>query len=284
MSSDSYLPMPAPTVPKRPLSSYKLISYDIYGTLVDWETAIVKLLQPLVARIPSSSPLSQEYPDSTTPGSEGRIRLAAKFNDVEHELEAKNPSQRYDELLEDIYLRFASDFGVDIADSTRQEAKKFGESIGTWPPFPDTVDACQRLVRHGYKLVPVSNVDRASFSRTCAGPLKGVDFFRVYTAQDIGSYKPDLRNFEYLIQHAKEDARVEKHEILHVAQSIFHDHVPAKTMGLASVWINRKGAGMGGNEAIRGIHERGEVGYGWRFGTLGELADEVEKERSEEGK
>ncbi|KIW27161.1 haloacid dehalogenase, type II [Cladophialophora immunda] len=285
--ASSYLPMPEPTVPKRPLSSYKLISYDIYGTLVDWETAIVRLLQPLVSRIPSSSPLSQEYQDSTTAGSEGRIKLAAKYNDIEHELEAKNPSQRYDELLQDIYLRIASDFGVGEATevSTKQEAKQFGESIGTWPPFPDTVDACQRLVRqHGFKLVPLSNVDRASFARTCAGPLQGVDFFRVYTAQDIGSYKPDLRNFEYLIKHAKEDAGVEKHEILHVAQSIFHDHIPAKTMGLASVWINRKGAGMGGNEAIRGIHERGEVGYGWRFGTLGELADEVEREKREQGK
>ncbi|OAP57094.1 haloacid dehalogenase, type II [Fonsecaea erecta] len=281
MASSSYLPMPEPTVPKRPLSSYKLISYDIYGTLIDWETAIVKLLQPLVSRIPSSSPLSQEYRDSTTAGAEGRIRLAAKFNDVEHELEAKNPSQQYDLLLQDIYLRIAADFGVD---ATQEEAQQFGASIGTWPPFPDTVDACQRLVRdHGFKLVPLSNVDRASFSRTCAGPLAGVDFFRIYTAQDIGSYKPDLRNFEYLIAHAKEDAGVEKHDILHVAQSIFHDHIPAKTMGLASAWINRRGAGMGGNDAIRAIHERGEVGYGWRFGTLGELADEVEREKGERG-
>ncbi|OAL36084.1 haloacid dehalogenase, type II [Fonsecaea nubica] len=282
--ASSYLPMPEPTVPKRPLSSYKLISYDIYGTLIDWETAIVKLLQPLVSRIPSSSPLSQEYHDSTSPGTEGRIRLAAKYNDIEHELEEKNPSQQYDELLHDIYLRIAADFGLEVTESTEEEAKRFGESIGTWPPFPDTVDACQRLVKHGFKLVPLSNVDRASFARTCSGPLRDVDFFRVYTAQDIGSYKPDLRNFEYLIEHAKEDAGVEKHEILHVAQSIFHDHIPAKKMGLASAWINRKGAGMGGNEAIRGIHERGEVGYGWRFGTLGELADEVEREKGQEEK
>ncbi|KIX98146.1 uncharacterized protein Z520_06226 [Fonsecaea multimorphosa CBS 102226] len=277
-------PMPEPTVPKRPLSSYKLISYDIYGTLVDWETAIVQQLQPLVARIPSSSPLAHEYLDSTTPNAGGRIKLAAKFNDVEHALQSKNPSQQYDELLRDAYLRVAGDFGIDVSEEVKEEAEKFGQSIGSWPAFPDTVDACQRLVKQGFKLVPLSNVDRASFSRTCAGPLKGADFFRVYTAQDIGSYKPDLRNFEYLIKHAKEDAGVEKEEILHVAQSIFHDHIPAKKMGMASVWINRKGAGMGGNEAIRGIHERGEVGYGWRFETLGQLADEVEREKREQGK
>lgn len=274
--------MPTPTVPKKPLSSYKVISYDIYGTLVDWESSIVKLLQPLISKIPSSSPLSKEYQDCATPGSQGRINLAGKFNDVEHELQQKNPSQKYDELLHDAYLRLATDFGVPATDETiKAAAQQFGASIGSWQPFPDTVDACQRLVKAGFKMIPVSNVDRESFSRTCAGPLAGVDFFRVYTAQDIGSYKPDLRNFEYLIKHAKEDAGVEKEEILHVAQSIFHDHVPAKKMGLASVWINRKGAGMGGqDEVLKGLHDRNEVGYGWRFATLGELADEVEKEKA----
>jgi 2-haloalkanoic acid dehalogenase type II len=278
--------MPPPTVPRRPLSSYKLISYDIYGTLIDWETSIVQLLQPLVTQIPPSSPLHQHYADSTTPGSPGRSRLAAKFNDVEHALQAENPTQKYDALLHDTYLRLARDFGVlaTLPDSQttdlEADATAFGASIGTWQPFPDTVDACQRLVRAGFKLVPLSNVDRASFGRTLAGPLAGVDFFAVYTAEDIGSYKPDLRNFEYLIRRAREDAGVDKDDILHVAQSVFHDHVPARQVGLASVWINRKGAGMGGqDEVLRGLHERGEVGYGWRFSTLGELADEVEREK-----
>ena len=274
--------MPQPTVPKKPLSHYKLISYDIYGTLVDWETSIMKSLTPLASQIPSSSPFAKEYTDTTTTGSKGRIALAAKFNDVEHALQAQNPTQRYDELLYDSYLGLASSFGIDITEETKKAAKDLSQSLGTMAPFPDTVDACQRLVRAGFKLVPLSNVDRASFSRTCDGPLKGVDFFAIYTAQDIGSYKPDLRNFEYLIKHAREDAGVEKGEILHVAQSVFHDHVPAKKMGLASVWINRKGAGMGGkDDVLKELHERGEVGYGWRFATLGELADEVEREKRE---
>ena len=273
------LPMPPPTVPKRPLSSYKLISYDIYGTLVDWETSIAHSLQDLISQIPSSSPLAKKYADSTTPGSPGRIALAGAFNDVEHELQQKNPSQKYNELLHDTYLRIGNDLGVK---ATEDNATAFGSSVGSFAAFPDTVDACQRLVKSGFKLVPLSNVDKESFSRTLAGPLKDVDFFRVYTAQDIGSYKPDLRNFEYLIKHAKEDGGVEKDEILHVAQSIFHDHVPARKVGLASVWINRKGAGMGGqDDTLRKVHEAGEVGYGWRFATLGELADEVEREKKE---
>jgi 2-haloalkanoic acid dehalogenase type II len=271
--------MPTPTVPKRPLSSYKLISYDIYGTLIDWESAIVKLLQALVSQIPPSSPLAKKFENSTAAGSPGRIALTGKFNDVEHELETKNPSQQYPDLLHDVYLRIAKDFG---AKATEEDAKAFGASVGAWEPFPDTVDACQRLVRAGFKLVPLSNVDRESFGRTCSGPLRDVDFFRVYTAQDIGSYKPDLRNFEYLISHAKSDGNVDKDDILHVAQSVFHDHVPARQMGMASVWINRKGAGMGGqDEVLKGLHERNEVGYGWRFATLGELADEVEREKRE---
>lgn len=276
----SSLPMPEPTVPRRPLSSFKVISYDIYGTLIDWETGIITRLQPLTARIPSDSSNSI-YRDSES--GEGRIKLAGKFNEVEAELQTANPSQLYAQVLENAYLRLTKDFGIDVTNDIKDEAKTFGQSIGSWPAFPDTVDACKRLSKY-YKLIPLSNVDRQSFSGTASGPLKGVDFFRVYTAQDIGSYKPDLRNFEYLLKHVKEDAGADKEDILHVAQSIFHDHVPAKKMGMSSVWINRKGAGMGGNEAIKGIHDRGEVGYGWRFETLGELADEVEKQRAEEGK
>jgi 2-haloalkanoic acid dehalogenase type II len=270
--------MPEPTVPRRPFSSFKVITYDIYGTLVDWETGLINGLQPLVARIPADSPHSV-YRNSRS--GDGRVKLAEKFNEVEAQIQAGNPSMKYSQVLRESYLKLASEFG-DSSEVVEKEAQQFGEGVGSWPAFPDTVDACKRLSKY-YKLIPVSNVDRDSFSKTCAGPLKGVDFFRVYTAQDIGSYKPDLRNFEYLLKHAKEDTGgVEKEEILHVAQSIFHDHVPAKKMGLSSVWINRKGAGMGSGGGIEGIHQRGEVGYGWKFATLGEFADEVERQRAEE--
>ncbi|KAK7890358.1 hypothetical protein LTR67_008244 [Exophiala xenobiotica] len=276
------LPMPEPTVPRRPFSSFKVITYDIYGTLVDWETGLINGLQPLVARIPADSPHSI-YRHSRSGA--GRVKLAEKFNEVESQIQAGNPSMKYSQVLRESYLKLASEFGDDSSSEAvvvEDEAQRFGAGVGSWPAISDTVDACKRLSKY-YKLIPVSNVDRDSFSETCAGPLKGVDFFRVYTAQDIGSYKPDLRNFEYLLKHVKEDTGgVEKEEILHVAQSLFHDHVPAKKMGLSSVWINRKGAGMGSGGGIEGVHQRGEVGYGWRFATLGEFADEVERQMAEE--
>ncbi len=151
---------------------------------------------------------------------------------------------RYDRLLAEAYLLLAQEFGVDITDKVRSDAQTFGESIDQWQPFPDTVNAMKRLGKH-YKLVPLSNVDKASFRKTCAGPLNGVPFWRVYVAEEIGSYKPDLRNFEYLIEHAKRDSEgegekgVEKGEICMVAQSLFHDHRPAKKMGLSSCWVSR---------------------------------------------
>lgn len=276
----SKLPLPEPTVPRKPFSSFKVISYDIYGTLIDWETGIISGLESLIARIPDASPQAAIYRGADA--SANRAHLAGKFNEIEAALQTEQPSLLYASLLQQAYIRLATSFEIPVDEAVEAEAASFGQSIGSWPAFPDTVSACQRLTRAGYKLIPVSNVDRDSFSKTVAGPLKGVDFFAIYTAQDIGSYKPDLRNFEYLLKHAKEDAGVDKEEILHVAQSLFHDHVPAKKIGLSSVWIDRKGAGMGNADGVAKVLERGDVGFGWRYETLGELADEVEKQRAEE--
>lgn len=263
--------MPEPTVPRKPFSSFKVITFDIYGTLIDWENGIIDALQPLVSRIPANSPQSIYR--------ESRIKLAENFHEFEARLQAKHPDMTYSKLLEQAHLALFTDLGLgEVDDRERTDAQQFGARIGEWPAFIDTVAACQCLAKY-YKLIPVSNVDRDSFNKTRIGPLKGIDFFRVYTAQDIGSYKPDLRNFEYLVKHVKEDAGADKDEILHVAQSLFHDHRPAKKVGLSSVWINRKSVGMGSPGGDGGFHERGEVGYGWRFDSLGEFADAVERER-----
>lgn len=275
----SDIPIPEPTVARRPFSSFKVISYDIFGTLIDWESGIYPLLQPLVERIPADT--SSEH--AAYRSAEGRSKVVGKFHEFEATLQVSQPSAIYSSILEQAYLLFAQDAGIEVNDEVKQEAKAFGASVGSWPAFPDTVDACQRLLKAGYKLIPLSNVDRESFSYTLSGPLKGVDFFRIYTAQDIGSYKPDPRNFEYLVRKVKEDAGVDKDDILHVAQSLFHDHQPAKKFGLSSVWINRRGAGMGSPGGAAEMHTRGEVGYGWRYRTLGEFADEVERQLKEEG-
>jgi 2-haloalkanoic acid dehalogenase type II len=277
------LPLPAPTVPLKPLTTFKLLSFDIYGTLIDWESSIIQSISPLLSHISPSSPHANKYSASGP----GRIALAALFNSHEHDLQASNPTLRYDKLLTEAYLRLAQEFDVEITDAVRSDAEKFGLSVDQFQAFPDTVDAMKRLAKH-YKLVPLSNVDKASFTRTCSGPLNGVPFWRVYVAEEIGSYKPSLNNFNYLIEHVKSDSQsegnkgIEKEDILHVAQSLQHDHVPAKKMGMSSVWVNRSGAGMGGR--AEEWHQRGEVGYGWRVGSLGELADLVEEEFKKEGK
>jgi 2-haloalkanoic acid dehalogenase type II len=270
-----------PPASSMPLNTFKILSFDIYGTLIDWESGILANLHQLTDRLASDSPHAalKDHSDQAA--------LWAVYKKAESELQAEQPGLKYDHLLEQVYLRIAESWGIDSKHTSelQAEARAFGGSIGTWPAFPDTVDAMTRLAKH-YRLVPLSNVAREPFARTCAGPLAGVSFWRVYTAEDIGSYKPDLRNFEYLLEHLDADDRaaggagVTKEEVLHVAQSLFHDHVPAKTIGLTSCWIARKGPGMDGigGDWVRELHEKGQVGYGWRFGSLGELADAVEKE------
>jgi 2-haloacid dehalogenase len=121
------------------------------------------------------------------------------------------------------------------------ENERFGASIGDWPPFPDTIEAL-RALRSRYRLVILSNVDRGGFRAT--DRRLGVTFDAVYTAQDIGSYKPDARNFAYLIERLADDG-FQKPDILHVAQSLFHDHAPANAIGLASAWIDRRHGATG---------------------------------------
>ncbi|KAI1618569.1 haloalkanoic acid dehalogenase [Exophiala viscosa] len=269
---DDELPMPTPTVPVKPLTSFKSLSFDIYETLIQWENSIVEHLKPLISRYEHAS-TDQRVQDD----------MAELFAKHEKNLQAESPSMKYNEILAKAYMRVAVDIGAPKHDAEiERQAKAFGDSVGDWPAFPDTVDAMNRLSKH-YKLIALSNVDRDSFARTNAGPLKGLRFWRVFTAEDIGSYKPDPRNFEYLFKHLDEDDKEEggpgitKDENLHVAQSLFHDHKPAKKLGTSSVWINRKGAGTGRVD-FKEAHDKGEFGYGWRFHTLGEFADEVERQ------
>ncbi len=121
--------------------------------------------------------------------------------------------------------------------------RTFGESVPLWPAFPDSAAALRDLGSR-YRLVILSNVDRASFA--ASGALLGAAFDAVYTAEDIGSYKPDPRNFRYLLDHLEADFEVGPGQVLHVAQSLYHDHVPALSFGLATAWIDRQGLAKGG--------------------------------------
>lgn len=231
------------------LSAYRLLSFDVYGTLVDWEEGICAALQVTLDRY------GVQFK---------RDRLLHLFHDLELEHETKFPGMLYSELLSDVHPALIEQLG--LPSPTPEENKSFGESVAHWPVFPDSVDALKRLSKH-YKLVLVSNVDRDSLSKTIAGRLQGFPFDLVVTAQDIGSYKPDLRNFQYLLKAVREELGVESHHVLHTAQSQFHDHRPAQKVGIKSVWITRSGAVMGNvDEAV----------YDWRFDTLGDMADAVD--------
>lgn len=146
----------------------------------------------------------------------------------------------------------------------------FGSSVGLWKPFPDTIPALKTLSQH-YKLTILSNVDNESFSKTRAVLERSdrnnqFEFDGVYTAQDIGSYKPDLANFEYALKKLKENFGIEKHQVLVTAGSLLHDHLPANKLGLNSVWIAREGAVMRQDPVAT---------YDLKFTTLGAMAEKV---------
>ena len=209
------------------LDQFKVLSFDCYGTLIDWEGGIVAALAPLVARI------------SGVPRGISRQLLLQAFARHEALQEHETPGLRYLEVLGRVYLRLALEWGIAAGDG---EAAKFGASVGDWQPFADTVEALQYLKQH-YRLVVLSNVDRQSFAATSRH--LGVVFDAVYTAQDIGSYKPSLQNFRYLVEHVASQFDCPRHQLLHVAQSLYHDHVPANQVALASAWIDRRHASSG---------------------------------------
>lgn len=230
------------------LADFKVMSFDCYGTLIDWESGILTALRPLVHR--AGVTLDGEA-------------ILARFAAVESEQQAATPDLRYAELLTVVHARLARDW--DVPDDAAENAR-FGGSIGDWPAFSDTVAALGAL-RQRYRLVILSNVDRLSFRATL--PRLGVPFDAIYTAQDVGSYKPDPRNFAYLLERQAADG-VRKSDILHVAQSLFHDHAPANAIGLASAWIDRRHGATGWGATApppQGVH------YDFQFNSLAELAD-----------
>src|ERR1700712_3984717 len=155
-------------------------------------------LQPLLSRLPPNNPYIND-----------RTFTLTAFQVFERELQKSQPSLRYNELLPLAYTAFATD--INLPPPSKKEALHFGSLVGTWAAFPDTVPALQSLKKH-YKLVILSNIDNETIAATLSGPLKGVDFDAVYTAQNIGSYKPDLKNFHYLLDGVKRDLDVEKGE------------------------------------------------------------------------
>jgi 2-haloacid dehalogenase len=228
------------------LTDFNALTFDCYGTLIDWESGIRTALQPLLMRA------------NRQPGSDAVLE---EFGVHETRLEAANPAMRYRELLALVHDELAAEWGI-APDAA--EAQRFGASVGDWPAFADTVASLQYLRQH-YRLVILSNVDRESFRAT--NRLLGVTFDAIYTAEDIGSYKPDPRNFTYLIEHLAA-VGIARQQILHTAQSLFHDHAPANGVGLASAWIDRRRDASGWGATLAPADS---VRYDFRFSSLAEM-------------
>jgi 2-haloalkanoic acid dehalogenase type II len=230
------------------ISDFKVMSFDCYGTLIDWESGILAALRPLAHR--AGITLDGEA-------------MLAQFAALESEQQAATPDMRYAPLLSLVHARLAE---VWSAPDDPAENERFGASVGDWSAFPDTVAALTAL-RERYRLVILSNVDRLSFRATQS--RLGVKFDAIYTAQDVGSYKPDPRNFTYLLERSAADG-FQKSDVLHVAQSLFHDHAPANAIGLASAWIDRRAGATGWGATApppQGVR------YDFCFKSLAELAE-----------
>jgi len=225
------------------LNDFRVLTFDCYGTLIDWETGLTAALRPLLERADADAGDALE-----------------RFAQLENAQEAATPGMRYPELLAEVHRQLADQLGASMAEEAHA---RFGASVADWPAFPDSAEALQYLKNH-YQLVILSNVDRDSFAASNA--RLGVAFDAVYTAEEIGSYKPDLANFRFMLDRLAERG-VRKDDILHTAQSLFHDHVPAKQIGLASAWIDRRHdrEGSGATAPVEGAK------YDFRFTSLAEM-------------
>jgi 2-haloacid dehalogenase len=193
---------------------FSCLSFDCYGTLIDWETGLLSVLQPILRGH------SVRLTDDEV------LELHAR---AEAEIEASD-YRPYKQVLRAVLQRFGADLGFSPTDS---ELGAFSFSVRSWPPFPDSSEAL-RALKKKYSLAILSNIDDDLFASSAKS--LGVNFDYVITAQQVGAYKPDLRGFEHLIDRVA----LPKDQLLHVAQSLYHDIAPAKELGLSTVWVNRR--------------------------------------------
>ncbi len=205
------------------LTDFDAVTFDCYGTLIDWETGILATLRPWATRNGMKATDDE---------------LLHAYSTFESARETAHPRMRYPDVLAAVFRDIGRRFGATVSD---EEAEAFGGSVRDWPPFADSADGLAYLRGH-YRLGILSNIDRASFAHSQA--KLGVEFDLVVTAQDVGSYKPAPAHFEAAFAQLA-TMGVPRQRILHAAESLHHDHVPARQFGLASIWIHRR-AGRGG--------------------------------------
>ena len=240
------------------LREFEALSFDCYGTLIDWEAGIVAVLRPWAAA--HGAEVSDE-------------QLLAAYSAHEARAEEEHPAALYPQVLARSMRGLGEELGIPVSDV---EAQALARSVPDWPAFPDSAEALARLSRR-YRLVILSNVDRESFA--ASNRRLGVTFTSILTAQDIGSYKPSPLAFAALTDEiARLGVPGDRH--LHVAQSLFHDHVPAKAAGLPTVWIDRRHdrAGWGATpEPPAGVTPD------WTFPSMAAFADAVESDAADRG-
>ncbi|KAF9495042.1 HAD-like protein [Pleurotus eryngii] len=264
------------------LAAIKAIIFDVYGTLVDWESPIYEGLIPIIKKNPACASWS-------------RKDVLEAYCIAEAALEEQHPDWLYAKVLEESYRELDRQMSAagEGTSGSEGDAIKFAESIRDWPPFSDTVVALRSLAKR-YKLTVLSNVDHQSTPLNPSlafhprrNPESKSPFTLVLTAQDTGAYKPSPLGIgaaiECIINDPDCDVK-DKSEILVVAVSLFHDVYPAHELGLKSVWIHRQGTRMGLNVEdnspdldLERVERLGEGKWSLRFETLGEFAEEVEK-------
>jgi 2-haloacid dehalogenase len=194
--------------------AFDALTFDCYGTLIDWEAGILAGIRATLD------------PRGVGPRDD---ELLERYAVAEADLEA-GPYRRYRDILGEGLKAVAAGYGVEPSPS---EVEAFGGSVGDWPAFPDSPAALARLQRH-FRLGVLTNCDDDLFA--ASNRRLGVEFDWIVTAQQARGYKPRMANFELLFERLA----LPRGRILHVAQSLFHDHVPAKALGLSTIWINRR--------------------------------------------
>ena len=239
------------------LTDFKVLTFDCYGTLIDWESGIWDALQPLLMSVGQAGVTRQQG-----------LELFAKHETAQ---ELATPDWVYPRLMRAVHRNIAAELGI-ATDSELDGA--FGDSVPHWPAFPDSADALRALKRN-FKLVILSNVNRAGFATS--NRKLGVEFDAVYTAEDVGSYKPAPANFAYMLKHLHTDLGLNPDDVLHTAQSLHHDHVQARAHGLANAWIDRQRLSQSGAwGATAEVKERPSADF--LFFSMQEMAAAVANE------
>ncbi len=200
-------------MPDLDFSRFSWLTFDCYGTLIDWDRGILSTFRPILAAH------DRNLSDA------GILELFAAIERVEEAGEYRT----YRQILESVMMKLAARLALHVSS---EQVRSLPDSLGDWRPFPDTVAALRRL-KQRYKLAIISNTDDDLFART-AVHLE-VPFDAVTTAQQAGSYKPSLNNFRLALERLS----APREQVLHVAQSLYHDIAPANRLGIASVWVNR---------------------------------------------